>query len=195
MISFGAKRINSVDVAKGYSNNNIIKNNVAFVELSPKSKFDLATLAVTSTLWGGHSNSAENLSKNILDEFTKAKNDILLGKKDVNFYALTTQKRNYKYLNPFQILGLVEVASYYHNVSSEFINNIQTAPKFFRGKFGLIGKGMLNCLKKIFETKDLELESTRSAVDFYTRNGFEMLSSENKGLTIPMKYKVIKRLT
>ncbi len=168
-----------------------MEKKAAFVELSPKSKADAAVLATTSVIWGGHL----SLAKDILDDFNKSKSDILLGKKDVNYYALTTQMRNFNCLNPFKIKGLVEVASYYHIPSSEFITYIQTVPKIFRGNLGLIGKGMLDCLKELFETKDLELSASRSAVDFYMRNGFELLSNVNKGLTIPMKYRVIKRLT
>ena len=163
MLTFQANYLNSASIQRI----NIYKpcaEKVSFIEINPHSTSDV--LAVNKTAINWDKNDGEGFAYDICRAINK-------GIKD-RFFALTTQKDDFERLDSEQILSLAQVKT--ENEGEEFIEYLQVDPENTNSaenpQFMYIGTAMLDSLKQLFFNKNIELDSVKSAITFYLRNGF-----------------------
>lgn len=163
MLTFQANYLNSASIQRI----NIYKpcaKKVSFIEINPQSKSDV--LAVNKTAINWDKNGGEGFAYDICRA-------INTGIKD-RFFALTTQRSGFENPDSEQILALAQVKT--ENEGEEFIEYLQVDPENTNSaenpEFMHIGTAMLDSLKQLFFYKNIELDSVKSAISFYLRNGF-----------------------
>ncbi len=172
MLTFQANYLSSATIERI----NVYKNcpkKVAFVEINPAQKGDVATMHKTAIKWDkiGGDGFAYDICKAINN-----------GVKD-RFFVLTTQSDNFDKLDHNQILSMAQVKT--EKEGESFVEYLQVDPENFRTaenpEFRLIGTAMLNSLKKIFYNKSILLDSVRNAISFYLKNGFVDMGITDEG--------------
>ncbi|MCQ2754977.1 MAG: GNAT family N-acetyltransferase [bacterium] len=170
-VSFGANALYRPNVKRIDLNTRKYKTyKAAFVEIDPKN--DLKALATASDNWNDGFTFLENIVTIITNKCYRESDKI---------YALTSQTKDFENLDPDDLLGvvLVNCADDKYNT----INFLQTNPyfeyirgysRFFKG----IGKSIIRCIKREAKDKGLKTFSTRDAVTFYKKYGFESSPTE-----------------
>lgn len=156
-VHFGAKYIKTVN----YTDNKNTPAKIAFVEINPKSELDTNTMKTLTNEWYD-ALYVRNIYEDVL-ELRKEKPKI-----NSKIFALTKQNQNYKNLESRQILGIVEMTK--KDTQTSYIEYLQVNPLM---KNSRIGTHILNILKEMH--KSIELHSAASALEFYTKNGFEII--------------------
>lgn len=163
MLTFQANYLNSTTVQRI----NVYKpcaKKISFVEINPHSSSDVLAIHKTAINWD--KKGGEGFAYDICKAINK-------GVKD-RFFALTTQRDAFENLDSKQILSLAQVKT--ENEGEEFIEYLQVDPDNANSaedpQFMHIGTAMLNSLKQLFFNKNIELDSVKSAITFYLRNGF-----------------------
>lgn len=172
-INFRASYIDSTNILKRYENS-YKPFEAQLVEFNPDDKNDLFTIKEVSDLWG------EGYAVDINENF-KIKN---FKKNKRHVYGLTSQKGNYNYIQPDNVLGLVE---FIENKDSNKISFLQVSPEnqayqFGRPDYKKIGTRIIDLLKKMYSSKPMKLHSAFSAKFFYLKNGFKKDMSSNDKL-------------
>ena len=167
-INFKANYINTVQVQKRIGSN-YKPCNASFVEFNPDDKKDVFALKEVSDLWG------DCYAFDIKEDF---KSDDFK-KKNKHVYGLTLQDKNFGYVKPESVLGIVE---FQENKDSNNLIFLQVNPEnqayqFGRPEHKKVGTGILDSLKKIYSSKPMKLHSVFSAKNFYKKNGF--INDEN----------------
>lgn len=171
-VSFGAVRINPVTVQKkaGKTWKSVEAN---FVRLNPKFKSDMESINGIDRLWHG-----ANMSGAIAEEAAICKDPV---------YAITTQKDNFKNIDPKQVLGIFTTDKLKDKNGAIEIFKIGVAPsvEYSLGKrlreFKGIGKKMVQEFVKVLKNEKqidkLVMASEPENVKFYQKIG--MKPSEN----------------
>ena len=163
MITFQANYLNSASIKRINTYKPSIKK-VAFVEINPNNPSDVLALHKAAIKWD--KTGGEGFAYDICEAVNKGKPD--------RFFALTTQHDRFDNLNFKQILSLAQVKT--ESKGEQYIEFLQVDPensnKSEEPESPHIGTAMLNCLKNIFIDKTIELDSVKSAISFYLRNGF-----------------------
>ncbi len=170
MITFQANYLNSATIQR-INNYKPCSKKIAFIELNPNSVSDVLALHKTAIKWD--KNGGEGFAYDICRAINK-------GIKD-RFFALTTQQDNFDRLNSNQILAEAQVKT--ENEGEEFIEYLQVDPDntnlAAEPQFSHIGSTMLHCLKTLFNGKKIGLDSVKSAILFYLKNGFKDIGSSS----------------
>lgn len=162
-INFKANYINTVQVQKRVGSN-YKPCNASFVEFNPDDKKDIFTLKEVSDLWG------DCYACDIKDDF---KSDDFK-RSDKHVYGLTLQDKNFEYVKPDSVLGIVEIQE---NKDSNKLMFLQVSPEnqvyqFGRPEHKKVGTRIIDSLKNIYSSKPMKLHSVFSAKYFYQKNGF-----------------------
>ena len=115
----------------------------------------------------------------------------VINRDNAKFYAVTSQKDNFKVLDANKVLAVAEVAK--TDESTININYLQVDPMQLRGaetaEFRHIGTAILNAIKDLYPFQDIYLRSTNSAKRFYKSQGFEKLKrNSNEFIFRRMKF-------
>lgn len=119
------------------------------------------------------------LTEGIFYDFSK-----LLNIKDVHdYYVVTAQKYNFGKLDYKDVLGIIE---YTHDKDKkyDYIDHIQVNPKYMNKSntrlYKNVGTALLDFIKNLKGFDNIYLDSLKSAVNFYTKNGFEVVDDTIK---------------
>lgn len=157
-VHFGAKHIQTLKYTDKHT---FSHEKVAFVEINPKSTLDTTTIKTLTNEWND-APYVKAIHEDVL-ELRKEKPKI-----NSKIFALTKQNKNYKNLESRQILGIVEVSN--KNKQTAYIEYLQVDPLMKKAR---VGTNILNILKQMHNS--IELHSADSALEFYTKNGFEII--------------------
>lgn len=184
MITFGAKYITSVDIQKTSRKSGTTPYKAAFVELNPESKLDLFTMSILL-----HApKSRNNYVSSIYYNFTGTEIDDTNNANNSKFFALIKEQKNYKFVNPLNVLGLAETGNSIYCEDTVFLKHLQTIPKYFFRKLNHVGSGLLEGLKKFAPQKDIMCNSVVEAVPFYLKNGFIKMGDVIDDCLVKMQY-------
>ncbi len=168
-INFKANFLKTTYIPKQVSDTICEPQEVSIVELNPKDKKDVRTLAETSCKW---ENVASGFSSEIYNEALKPKMypDIAAE----HYLALTTQNKDYKNLDTSKILGLVLFSETYDTENQ--LNWLQVNPttnkkNSSKRTFKNVGTELVNYIKSITD-KPIYVQSADDAIPFYKKNGF-----------------------
>ena len=169
MISFTASYINKVGIKEKCPHSSRFQDKSAsLVELSMLDKRDVKTLEELSYDWGDYSYATN------LYEFAKYINSKQITNSPQKLLAITTQKENFKNLEPSKVLGLVEYTPIEDN--SAKINLIETNPvhTYYSNdrEYKNIGKGLIQGVIEHSKADKITLHSVPSAKYFYKKLGF-----------------------
>lgn len=158
-VSFCAKHIKTVKYKSEKSTS--IPKEVSFVEINPHSEFDKNTIKRLTNEWYD-ATYIRDIYEDVLE--------LGVDKPRINskVYALTKQNKNLRILDTRQILGIAEISSI--NKKTHYLEFLQVDPLMKRSN---IGTNILNVLKKMHNS--IELNSAASALEFYIKNGFEII--------------------
>ena len=157
-----------------------IPEDAAIVELDKTNKNDVITMYDLSADW--HKSFGKNYADDIFSEI--GKDEEMIGVNKEHYLALTTQKNNFKKLDPHSILGVLMLSE--RDCDNE-INWFQVKPDTkskIKGKreFKQIGLAILNYVKSTFIEKPLFVTSSVEAVNFYKKNKFKQYQKYYKYL-------------
>lgn len=165
-INFRASLVAQTNVMKlGKHSRKYTPAEVSFVKIDRDSKADIKALKDVKKLW------PYSFASNIYKEASNSEYP-------VDVYALTTQEKDFEYLNPNNIIGLVETSNRYKG--SLYLEYLQTDPQYIADEdtdkplYKQIGTTILNLLKNLKTTEIIQLAPTFSAIDFYEKNDFEI---------------------
>ena len=190
MISFQARRINTATVMHLNPRTQQYESAKAyFVKLSPFSENDLQSLHDANNMWKEKSHYLPG----IYGHFTDWTDDI----QDKFFYALTTQDKKIKKLDPSQILGFVELAD--RGLRCRHVNYMETVPVYSHDYEGVreykgVGTGMIKSLMKMPLLQKLSLTpNSLKVIDFYEKTGMKPDGGIDLVYTKPL-YNFVKKL-
>ena len=179
-INFRANLVTRTNVLKlGKHTKKYAPTEVSFVKIDRELKSDIKALREIKKIW------PYSFASNIYKE---ASNSEYL----VDVYALTTQEKDFEYLNPNNIIGLVETSNRYKG--SIYLEYLQTNPQYIADEdsdmplYKKIGTTMLNLLKNLESTEIIKLSPTFSSIDFYAKNDFKV-DAKDEGTIIWEKNK------
>ena len=163
-LNFKANFINPVQIQK-LDGNNYKPVEASFTELNLQDKKDIFSLKEASQDWG---------ECYATDMYICSRDEVPDGNKK-HIYALTTQKQNFEYLKPDNILGLVEF--YEKPDKTNKIELLQVHPdniamQFGRPKYKRVGFAIIDSLKNLFPNNPIKLHSVSTAKGFYKKLGF-----------------------
>ncbi len=163
-LNFKANFINPVQIQK-LDGNNYKPVEASFTELNLQDKKDIFSLKEASQDWG---------ECYATDMYICSRDEVPDGNKK-HIYALTTQKQNFEYLKPDNILGLVEF--YEKPDKTNKIELLQVHPdniamQFGRPKYKRVGSAIIDSLKNLFPNNPIKLHSVSTAKGFYKKLGF-----------------------
>jgi len=185
VITFGARYISPVQIQKTINKKEIVPYRTALVELLPNSQKDFLSLGVASTFLIRKS----QLVGYIHDDFALASIGDIATHEWRRFLAITEEQENYNFIKPRNILGLIEFSAFHTDSDYIYVDYIQTMKKILFDKFSHVGTSMLDCIKKLYPQKDIELDAFPKTVKFYEKNGFEVIThNTGKDDLIGMKY-------
>ena len=152
-----------------------------FVEIEPNNLEDIYALEKIYETWTNEIFAGKILNTSWM---------LNTGMYDSDFhsiYALTTQQKNHKQLNPDDVLCIMEVLR--SEPKSVYLNYIQGRTDTIYGSEGLtefkhIGKATIKALREHFAGLAITLNPTKAAEKFYAKIGFKC---ERKK---PLKYRL-----
>lgn len=172
MISFTANYITSTSIQKIDDKAHPNKD-VAIVEFNPTSKDDLAALEDLNYTWD--SKILPDLYLSFYDTFLSSGVDC-----SEKYYALTTQKDNFKKIQPECILGVVQVNDDKVSDSIEIdyleVNPDEQYGSEFR-RYKHVGKALLSSIFKLFRDKQVaKVYALEEAIPFYSALGVRQIN-------------------
>lgn len=167
-ISFGARYIHSVKIDK---TNGGQKHKAALIELDPKNEHDNSCVQQIIQDWGGIDSYTYDIAHNMGEILCDLHDDTM---PIPRFFAITSQRSNFNKLIPEALLSLSEITELKNGIINiDFLETMhEQAHNAKRPMLKHIGTKMLDCVKKIYKGKTLELNSTNEAIGFYLKNGF-----------------------
>lgn len=178
-INFGAKFVSSEKVLKRKASEKTYETNVvSFVEIDPNNSNDIKSIYNATRGWFYDSYGCcilmtlRDIAENFVDQ------------KKYKIFALTSQKNNYEELNPDKILGLSQMIL--TEGETPYLNYLQVNPDYIEQydflknrEYKGIGNGMLNALKKVYDS--ISLRAASSGLDsFYKKNSFSLVNKLDK---------------
>ena len=167
-ISFTANYIRDVNVLKhtkeGYSS-----CDVSLVEMDPFDKNDVKAMNTVDEKW---KDSLTVFVTDNMESYPEYK-DIM---PKMHVYALTSQKYNFKNINPSKMLGVMEVTKGHKGGNK--IEVLQTKPNAINDsrkpnpKYKHIGQELVRYAQKRYDNKPLYVHPAETAVEFYEKQGF-----------------------
>ena len=148
---------------------------LSFVQIDTKNMSDIIALKELDYMWGRKTYFSDISDNASLD------NVYGLNSKFKQYYALTTQTKDFNKLDSEQILGLVQVEP---DVHYNEINYLQVLPTQNYSnperEYKNIGSSIIDTVTKIYPNKKLMLYSTDAALNFYKKIGFVQDESEKR---------------
>lgn len=169
-VSFKANYICNSQVSK-----NSKPCSLSFVQIDTKNTSDIIALKELGYMYGKNTYFS--------DIFDNANLDYLYGfnSKYKQYYALTTQTKDFNKLDSEQILGLVQVEPDEHYNEIKYLQVLPTQnysnPE---REYKNIGSSIIDTVTKIYPNKKLMLYSTDAALNFYKKIGFVQDESEKR---------------
>lgn len=174
MISFKAQYVKPVIIQKLGIDSKYHDYKASLVELSPESHNDFLSLNEVNKNW--------NNSESLAYEITRIFNGLYRKNKpsqNENFFAITTQKKDFDKLNENLILGLVQTRKPKNLLE---IENLQVNPNTNydakKRAFKHIGSALINFIKKELNPEEIYLNSKRESIPFYQRHRFKLLDAK-----------------
>ena len=183
MITFGAKYLSPASIYKLERNKIILPHDIALVEFSKDSAKDAFTLAVTANFLPKRTGYASSINNDFAE--TSVKRYVYTNWS--RFLALTEKQDDYNFIRPKNIHGLAEISSRNFD-DTIYLNYLQTIRNFFIERFSHVGTEFLNCIKKMYPEKAIELKATPPAIGFYKTNGFQIKDEKKLNGLTPMIY-------
>ncbi len=169
-ISFKANYICSSQVKK-----NDKPCSLSFVQIDTKNSSDMTALRELDYMWGRKTYFSDISDNANLDHLYG------LNSKFKQYYALTTQTKDFNKLDSEQILGLVQVEP---DVHYNEINYLQVLPTQNYSnperEYKNVGSSIIDTITKIYPNKKIMLYSTDAALNFYKKIGFVQDESEKR---------------
>jgi hypothetical protein len=173
MINFKANFVNSATIQKQDYKHNPEDYKVSFVEMHPADTGDYLALNQTNLNW----DNCNTLAHDITRTFNKYHDDKTNTHSNEHFFAITRQTDNFEHLEPQNILSVIELKE--KKDKSAFVEYLQVSPRFNhsarKSHFRKIGTAMLDSIKLLISSKKIELSALNSAIDFYLKNGFQIV--------------------
>ncbi len=183
IINFTGTYLTNTKINKKDRNNKFIPHEASLVQMHPASKNDILTLKSTAENWDENSNTLS--FSEIIYEDAKNIHEEEIDTGIHKFYAITNQKRDFKKLNPDEILGLTEITSF-PNSKKISIDVLEVDPEHNYWSqdrtYKNIGSALIKAIKEIFEGKEITVRSIHSALDFYKKNGFHPICKNSHDL-------------
>lgn len=180
MLTFKANYISPATIVR-INNSNYGFKQVSFVEIDPMYKNDRLSVNKAAVSWDRHGGEgfAYDICEALNQIYCSGQNN-----DDKRFFAITTQRNDFERLAYDDILALAQVTtpeeSEYHS-NSKYIDFLQIDPEYQKSNvyrtFKGVGTAMLNSIKKLYNDKNILLDSVESAIEFYTKNGFKEIES------------------
>ena len=165
MLTFNARKINTFNIPK----NNNKESQVSLVKLNEYNIFDKLALYHAKKSWG-----EDNYVHGIYYDFSKHR---LNKYKDRDYFAITSQKYNTTFLNPFKLLGFAELSG--KDSVLPYLDYIQVNPKHkFKNqnrKFKHVGQTLIKYITDNVIKSKIYLNAAPHAVEFYLKQGFRTL--------------------
>lgn len=175
-IAFGAKFRDTRTIVKqrGHFKENY---NVAFVELSAKSKKDVDAIINLIEPWGGFNSYTFDIAKDMHDILSNYKQPSALN--FPRFFAYTKQAEDFKHINEKDILGITEIS--FPKPNEIKINCLETSP-LYRAEVATrplkhIGTSLVKTIQEMFEGFSIFLCAEKNRVSFYKNLGFKNLQN------------------
>jgi len=168
-VNFTANHIKNVEILKKCSDK-YKPCEVALVELDACSQKDRNTVDGINRIWD------YSFTAFTYDDMVKFSESNYLADR-LHVYALTTQKGKYEKVTPKKILGIVELIE--DTCSGNKIEVLQTKPtllpdmKHPNPKYKHVGNQLISYLKDRHLNRQLYVNPTKTAVEFYKKQGFE----------------------
>lgn len=179
MISFKSNYIDSAKV-KRINASGVTDKQVSFVEINPSDYNDQLSINKTAIRWDNK--GGIGFAYDICNSLNRFNEPDFKNHED-RFFALTTQKEQFENLNPKQILALTQVIKF--DDDTQYVAYLQVDPKNSnknrKAELRGCGRAMLDSLKKLFSTKNIQLDSVKNAINFYIKNGFESVGKNQDG--------------
>lgn len=176
-INFTANLVKRTQIQKTKDFKTYNPTEASIVELDKYDERDLNSLYKTVVLWNDQN---AKYSSSIYHEAIKGYeyDDV----EQEHYFALTTQKDNFKELDPNKILGLMLFSQ--TNAKEDEINWLQVRPntsvkQTWKREFSGAGKGLVTFLKDTKLGKPIHVQADINAVEFYKKMGFT--NRENDG--------------
>lgn len=150
---------------------------VSIVELDSAHSDDIRALEEVSDNWC--KNGGKYADDIFLSAIPELKSSCITGIKD-HFYALTTQKKNFEKIDPYDILGLMLFQE--KNDNTNEIALLEVNPSTSKSKNNIVrkykevGKALVEFVKSKFSHRDIDVLSDHKAIDFYKKVGFQQKS-------------------
>lgn len=147
------------------------EKDVSIVELNTSDKIDMRALRTVADLWDNKANTYAYSIYKRADIYNPDADE-----HRTHYIALTMQNYDYKKLDPKKVLGLVEVEE--KDGPENEINYIQVDPSNnsddspYSRRCKKVGTTLLDYIKERYSDKQIYVNSSYSAVDFYKKNGF-----------------------
>lgn len=183
MITFGAKYLSPASIYKLERNKMILPHDIALVEFNKDSANDAFTLAITANFLPKRTRYASSIN----DDFTEASCKKYFNIYWTRFLALTENQEDYNFIWPQNIHGLAEISSRTYE-DTIYLDYLQTVRNFFIKRFSHVGTEFLNCIKKMYPEKAIELKATPPTIGFYKANGFQIKNEKKLNGLTPMIY-------
>lgn len=160
----------------------------SIVEMDKTSEKDKDALSEVSYNWVDSDNTQKNYTDTIYYEFVRA-GETTDDEQKRQFFALTSQKSNFKEMKHDKVLGLAEISQVskdqYKGLDTdaymlEFLQAKPDSAYAISGrKYKKVGKSMLDFIIKNYTSKPLLVSPIESAEKFYSDNGFEFLPNSD----------------
>lgn len=182
-ISFNGKYIKSTNIVKKNLFGHFNPLNVSLVEIDTFNKKDIKALQDVGVIWN------QVYSNEIYDN-ARYINNMAYRSLMSRFYVLTKQQRNFENLKYNDILATmqVSVASRRKKMCIDFL---QVDPQHNydaeNRKYKNIGSSFLNSVVSIFKDFEVTLSSAPTAIEFYLKNGFDLVKGESSMMKLNNK--------
>ncbi len=174
MITFKAVKADDTSVMKINSKYGhiITRQPAVLAEMSPFSQSDSCSMKKIPCIWGN-----KGVDAHLIADCFEFAGDNGYGEVDSRYFVLTEQTENLGHIKPVKVLGITQTSKRGKNKTN--IDYMQVNPFFVYNnpysKFLNVGTTMLDSIKKIFAKDEITLYSTKSALEFFKKNGFEIV--------------------
>ena len=182
-INFKANFIRNTNIQQAI-NSSYAPKQVALVELDTNDKNDISALRTVADKW---ENTTQGYTRCIYYDATK---NFKFSDTTEHYYAITLQNKNYKYLQPENILGLA-LFSKHNNGSTNELKWLQVNPDINYNKskqnnrlLKNIGRSLVNFIKEASD-KTISVYSDADAIDFYEKLGFIHKKGKSMSMYFP----------
>lgn len=170
-INFTANYVDTVNILHRNKNNEKKNKEVAVVELDKQLSADRGVMLDVASLW--QKGDKHNYAWDVLDVMER---DTHPNVEKEHFIVLTTQKSNYKKIDPKKVLGVMAFDERYFDEYS--IEWLQVKPGYAYSsvkdnrKYFHIGQALIDYVKNNYKSKPIYVSSAVDAVNFYIKNKF-----------------------